>query len=84
MNKEIEYLKLLWSDQWKTKYGLAVTSILLVSVLYGVAFATIKLLKVHDHSALILLCAITIPLFLNLIVLQECSNNGGNAYLAIA
>ncbi len=73
MNKEIEYLKLLWSDQWKTKYGLAVTSILLVSVLYGVAFATIKLLKVHDNSALILLCATTIPLFLNLIVWCFCS-----------
>ncbi len=73
MNKGIEYLKLLWSDQWKTKYGLTVTSILLASALYGVSFATIKLLKAHDNTALILLCAITIPLFINLIVWCFCS-----------
>ncbi|MCP4269634.1 MAG: hypothetical protein GY777_29360 [Candidatus Brocadiaceae bacterium] len=73
MNKEIEYLKLLWSDQWKTKYGLTVTSILLASVFFVVSITTLKLLKIHDNSALILLCAIAIPLFLNYIVWCFCS-----------
>ncbi|MDR4504074.1 MAG: hypothetical protein MRK01_04675 [Candidatus Scalindua sp.] len=73
MNKGIEYLKLLWSDQWKTKYGLVLASILLAFVSSGSTITILKLLNVKEKTFLIVLCALLMPQLLHLLVWYFCS-----------
>ncbi len=60
MIKWVEYLTLLGSQRWKTKFGYFVTTALLATVLVGGAISIHKLLKMDDKTFLIVLCVLLV------------------------
>lgn len=73
MNIGIEYLKLLLSDRWKTKYGLVIASILLALVSSGSTITILTLLKMNDKAFIIVLCVFLVPQLVHFIAWYFCS-----------